>query len=460
MLRLVAECFGKRHDFYLLDSLPEMKAGSMPGNHIYLPYKGVSRQHFVVVMRNGKWILSDLGSRNGTHVNGKVVEESEIHVGDEIQAGVVTLAVTEAEEDTTTILLQNFTRERHRRDTEEVSATQDPTEPAFYFPQLVFPEGMIPGESPAMLEVYRTLHTIAGSDVNVLFIGETGSGKEMLAQTLHLSSPRSKGPFVAVNCAAIPADLAESELFGIGEKVATNVNRRTGKMELAHRGSLLLDELSSFPVSLQAKILRVVEEKMVCPVGETKFHPADFRLLATSNEEPGDLIETGRLREDLYHRIATVEVHVPPLRKRVEDIQPLVLGLIAQRSAIENKPVPGIRRPVLDFLLKYSYPGNVRELANIVKSMMALANPGEVLDATLLPEKVRSEEAHFEDGSESLISSHPHKLQSRLDDVTRDIVRQTLELKGGNITQAAQHLGVTPRGLRKMMQRLGLTRSS
>lgn len=454
----MAECFGKRHDFYLLDSLSEMKAGSMPGNHIYLPYKGVSRQHFVIAIRNGKWMLSDLGSRNGTQVNGKPVKDSEIRVGDAIQAGVVTLAVTEAEEDTGTILLQNFTGGRRRRDTEEIGATTDAAEPAFYFPQLVFPDGMISGQSPAILEVYRTLHTVAGSDVNVLFIGETGSGKEMLAQTLHLSSPRSNGPFVAVNCAAIPVDLAESELFGIGEKVATNVNRRTGKMELAHRGTLLLDELSSFPISLQAKILRVVEEKTICPVGESKPHPADFRLLATSNEEPGDLIEAGRLREDLYHRIATVEVHVPPLRKRPEDIQPLLLGLVAQRSAIENKPVPGIRRPVLDLLLRYSFPGNVRELANIVKSMMALANPGEVLDVTLLPEKVRNADASPEEAHITGNSSGPQKLQSRLDDVTREIVRQALELKGGNITQTADHLGVTPRGLRKMMQRLGLTR--
>lgn len=449
MLTLVANCFGKIHRFCLIDTLPEMKAGSMPGNHIYLPYTGVSREHFRLQRREAGWLLLDLGSRNGTRLNGKRIEEAAIRSGDEIQVGTVKLTVEESRASNDTIFLQEMKRPGGRRDTEEITGA--PGEEGFYFPHLIFPDGMIPGESQVMQELYRKLHSLAAGDLNVLFIGETGSGKEMLAHTLHLSGARASGPFVAVNCAAIPGELAESELFGIGEKVATNVNRRIGKLELAHGGTLLLDELSSFAMSLQAKILRALEEKVVYPVGENRPHPADFRVLATSNEDPHTLIETGRLREDLYHRVANVELPVPPLRERLQDLQGLLIGLIGQTVAREGKPVPGVQRAVLEKLRQYSYPGNVRELANIVRSMVALANPGEILHEALLPEKVRRSVV-------SELNANTLPMQDRLDEQARGMVLEALEANEGNITRAAQALGVTSRGLRKMMQRLEVAR--
>lgn len=417
----------------------------MPGNHIYLPYTGVSREHFRLQRRESDWVLLDLGSRNGTHLNGKRIDEAVIHSGDEIQVGTVKLTVEESPENSDTLFLQETKRPSGRRDTDELTGT--PGAQGFYFPQLVFPNGMIPGESDVMQELYRKLHSLASGNLNVLFIGETGTGKEMLAHTLHLSGARAAGPFVAVNCAAIPGDLAESEMFGIGEKVATNVNRRIGKLEMAHGGTLLLDELSSFAIQLQAKILRALEEKVVYPVGENHPHPADFRVLATSNEDPHILMETGRLREDLYHRVATVELRVPPLRDRMEDLESLVLGLISQTAAREGKPVPGVRRAVVEMLRLYSYPGNVRELANIVKSMVALANPGEILHEALLPEKIR----HSAEPAPTPEALH---MQERMDELARSMVRDALEASEGNVTRAAEGLGVTPRGLRKMMQRL------
>jgi transcriptional regulator with PAS, ATPase and Fis domain len=448
MLKLVTDSFEKPQSFFLLDTSTEMKAGSMPGNNIYLPFKGVSREHFIVERKDSDWVVIDLGSRNGTHINGKRIAEAIIRSGDEIQAGTVKLTVEEMPEESDAIFLHNVKRPILRRDTAELTDEIAVENRTFYFPQLHFPEEMIPGNSAAILEVYHKLHSIASGELNVLFIGETGTGKEILAKTLHLSGLRAPGPFVAVNCAAIAADLAESELFGIGEKVATHVNRRTGKMELAHGGTLLLDELSSFPIELQAKVLRTLEEKVVYPVGENRPHQADFRLISTCNEDPKALIESGRLREDLYHRIATVEILVPPLRERQGDIESLVVGLVDQISARENKPIAGLKASLLELLRQYSYPGNIRELLNILKSMIALANPGDILDESLIPEKVRS--------SATVSKNSPVTLHAHLDEESRKLIQQVLKNKKGSITEAAQQLGVTPRGLRKMMQRLGL----
>src|SRR5262249_47767268 len=262
----------------------------------------------------------DLGSTNGTKLNGATVKEAIVHPQDVIQAGTIEMRLIDSSKGNIIALPEVQTKPVERYETDKVSDVEHQPGPAYQSTKLVFPGGMIPAASVKMMEIYRQIDSLVDSDVGVLLAGETGTGKEMLARMLHLSGKRAQGNFVAMNCAAIPSELVEAELFGIGEKVATNVSRREGKMVLAHKGSLFLDELEAFPMAMQAKVLRALEEKKVTPVGQHQQVAADFRLIAATNEDPADLIRTGKLREDLYHRIAGVEITIPPLRERKEDL--------------------------------------------------------------------------------------------------------------------------------------------
>ena len=248
--------------FPLKDDIHELTAGSLPDNHIYLPYRGVSRRHFSLIRKGNHWHLKDHGSTNGTRLNGIKVEENQLQPGDKIQAGVVECRLQNSDDE---MLMQPDSKEVQLPSTDrtdEIGALSPVQEDSYYsFPGLVLPEGMVLGRSKKMLEIYQRLHSLADSDVSIMLIGETGAGKELFARTLHLSGKRAGGPFIAVNCAAIPAELAEAELLGIGEKVATDVKERKGKLILANGGTLFLDELSAFPVALQAKILRASGRK-------------------------------------------------------------------------------------------------------------------------------------------------------------------------------------------------------
>jgi len=461
MLTLIADCFGRSIVFPLREDMKELRGGSLPDNTIYLPYKGVSRHHFSIEKQDSRWLLRDLGSKNGTMLNGHPIEEALIATGDVIQAGIIQLTVKSARKEVQPLQLSETQSLPRDPETDRVGHVPvNLEEHIFSFPKLRFPEGFIPGKSPVMEDVFQKLQAIADSDINVLFIGETGVGKEMFAQTLHQSGKHSGGPFIAVNCAAIPADLAEAELFGIGEKVATNVSKRKGKMLLAHQGTLFLDELSSFPEPLQTKILRTIEDHSVYPVGEHHSQFSDFRLIAATNQDPGELVTKGKLRQDLYHRIATVEIRIPPLRDRKGDLEVLIMGLLQNFSKKEGKYIPGISQRLFAALYEYSYPGNVRELRNILSSMVALAHPGEVLDLHLLPEKVRDRK--IQEDMEGVFQADSDKasidLHHTIDEVTRKLIQHSLKLHNGNITRAAQYLSITPFGMRKMMKRLGVER--
>jgi DNA-binding NtrC family response regulator len=455
MLTLVADCYGRTVTFPLREDLKEIRAGSLPDNTIYLPYKGVSRHHFLLLFKESRWLLQDLGSKNGTSLNGEKITEGFIQTGDTIQAGIIRLSVkaSRKEEIEAVPLKETVILQAGDPETDKLGHLPlKDQESIFSFPRLRFPEGLVLGKSPVMMEVYQKLHAIAESDANVLFVGETGVGKEMFAQTLHLSGKRSQGPFVPVNCAAIPSALAEAELFGIGEKVATDVASRKGKMVLADRGTLFLDELSSIPADLQAKLLRAVEDRAIAAVGEHRAQKVDFRLTAATNQHPKELLRVGRLREDLYHRLATVEIHIPPLRERKGDIEILIMGLLQHLSGKEAKHIPAITRRLFAELSTYSYPGNVRELINILTSMVALAHPGEVLDVHLLPPKVREERVEdLLDLDQTSLNLH-----EALDEMSRRMITRALKLHNGNISRTAQHLGLTPFGLRKMIKRLGI----
>jgi transcriptional regulator of acetoin/glycerol metabolism len=291
MLILIADCYGKIIQFPLTEDLKEITIGSLSENDLSLPYKGVSRHHFTIVRKEKGWLLKDLGSTNGTRLNGRKVTESLLQPEDLIQAGIVELRVTESEEGNLVRFPESVAPPKSSVRTDEIpSGWAGQRANAFLSSKLIFPEGMIPGTSPQMVEIYQKLHSIVESDISVLLIGETGTGKEMFARMLYLSGKRSRGPFIAINCAAIPADLMEAELFGIGAKVATDVSQRTGKLVASDEGTLFLDELSAFPMELQAKILRAIDEKSVIPVGTHIPMRADFRLICATNEDPQELI--------------------------------------------------------------------------------------------------------------------------------------------------------------------------
>jgi transcriptional regulator with PAS, ATPase and Fis domain len=456
MVILTVACYGNTMSFPLKEDLQELTAGSLPDNHIYLPYRGVSRRHFALNRKGNSWVVKDLGSTNGTRLNGIKIQEHQLKPGDKIQAGVVECGLHNSDDE---MLMQPDSKEiqaPQMERTDEIGNFSPVQEDSYYsFPGLVLPEGMVLGRSKKMLEIYQRLHSLADSDVSIMLIGETGAGKELFARTLHLSGKRAGGPFVAVNCAAIPDELAEAELFGIGEKVATDVKERKGKLLLANGGTLFLDELSAFPVPLQAKILRALEERIVYPVGEHKGIPVNFRVISATNMEPQELISTQRLREDLYHRVAAVEIQIPPIRERKDDLKVLVLGLLQQISKREGKPVAGISRQLFALLYTYSYPGNIRELINILSAMVAVAHRGEILDVHLAPAKLL-EKHDKETVDATLLVDGPQNLHAQIDAYSRKLILDALNLCQWNLSQTAKALKVSPFGLRKMMKRLDI----
>jgi len=459
MLFFELELPGRTVTFPFGDGSRAMNGGAHPDNDMVLPFRGVSRFHFSLSHDGRGWVLKDLESRNGTRVNGARAEERALEPGDRVSVGVVEMAVRDAPKGREEYIpvKRPALKVVTPTDTEEVGILRvGGLEEFFFFPNLSFPEGMVLGRSARILESYQQLDAVARSSAAVLLVGETGSGKEMIARTLHLSGRRSAGPFVAVNCAALPQELLESELFGIGKRVATSVDERAGKMALADGGTLFLDEVNAFAVALQPKILRALEERAVTPVGTETSNPTDFRLVAATSVEPETLLRSGALREDLYHRLAAIEVRVPPLRERREDLEPLILAFLERLCQQEQKAVEGISRRALIHLRAYNYPGNIRELQNLLRTMIILAHPGEVLDIRHLPQKVIASPVagDAQDALHRRIAKGRYNYHELLDEVSELLVQNVLRLTEGNITRAAQMMGLSPFGLRKILKRL------
>ena len=577
----------------------ESSMGSRTGNTIVLPVRGVSRQHAVLKCTPAALTLEDLGSRNGTRVNGVRVQRTRLEPGDEIRLGPVTLRLEEVDpEDAALAIAVNGTDRadpglpaadstgvpleesgriglalletlldrvgragepdlpnlvsllgralgarsvcafetvdgepvalatygplpdplqqsgiveflRHapssggritafslegerplscavvgghaseriglvatgklrssRPETEAVlrivlGALQRPREtprpaaPAAAAPDLSFPEGYVAGDSPAMRALYAQMRPLVRGDLPVLLLGETGVGKELLARTLHDSSPRRRGPFVAINCAAIPADLLEAEMFGIGKGVATGVAERRGKFQTAEGGTLLLDEIGDMPPELQVKLLRALQEKEVQPVGGAAA-AVDIRVIAATNSDLQRRMEEGRFRRDLYFRVAGFALRVPPLRERREDIPALVESFARTFAREHGKPVRGITVKALRTLVGYAWPGNVRELQHEVGRLVALCPQGEAVDSTMVSPHILGalpEDAHAEHAA----PTDSLDMEKNVDALERRLISQALAQARGNRTRAARLLGISRNGLAIKMERLGLT---
>jgi DNA-binding NtrC family response regulator len=323
-------------------------------------------------------------------------------------------------------------------------------------PGLVFPEGYVVGRSPAMTSVYGQMKPLVQGDLPVVITGETGVGKELIARILHESSPRAGGPFVAVNCAAIPADLLEAEMFGIGKSVATGVAERPGKFRLAHGGTLFLDEIGDMSQDLQAKLLRALQEKEIQPVGSPPV-PVDIRVVTATNSDLLGRIEAGRFRQDLYYRVAGYVLQLPPLRARLEDLPALVESFLRTVSQQAGKHVQGMTLKALRGLASYRWPGNVRELEHEVRRLVYLCPEGGAIDSALLsPHIISPKPSHKEPESPEHPSPSGYYLSAHVQDLESRLIHQALAQTGGNRTEAARLLGISRNGLAIKMQRLGI----
>jgi len=439
----------------------EFWAGANPEHAVCLPFKGVSRTHFSLKREGGQWTIRDAGSTNGTYINGKRISEKIIQADDVISAGAIELTLREGEALSMERVKLPSPRgeEAHLKETDVMPFLPlKKDEEFFYFPNLIFPKDMVLGRSAAMLDVYQKLNAIVQSDAAVLLTGETGVGKEMFAHTIHLSGKRSQGSFIALNCAAVPEQMAEAELFGVGKRVATEVDERKGKMVEANEGTLFLDEVEAIPQALQSKLLRALEEKKVYPLGITKAVKTDFRLVAATNAAPETLLKKEVLRQDLFHRIATLELFIPPLRERRDDIEPLTKAFLEKLCGQENKAIAGIGKEALRLLSEYGYPGNIRELLNILRAMVVLAHPGEILNENHLPQKVVAGGSDLRIGGigDQGMRAEGHRYHATLEKVSEQLIVRALNKNGGNIRKAAEFLGLSEYGLSKAMKRLGI----
>ena len=580
--------------------------GSMSGNAIVLPVRGVSRRHAFVALHDDGLVLEDMGSKNGTLANGVRIQRTRLRAGDEVRVGPVTLRVeaVEAEDaalaisldggpvgtvglsahDTTGVstdqvqrpgldavegLLRHllarpggdlagaiglllretgaqggclFTRQRGeivslatsgivpdlagltllregapleagtkvsrvvardgdpplrcafagtgddalglclagevRAEAEadrmlriallvlQMARREEPASaPTAGHPpaRLVVPEGYVAGDSPAMRALFAQMHPLFAGDLPVLLLGETGVGKEGLAHILHLSSARRRGPFVAINCAAIPTDLLEAEMFGIGKGIATGVVERKGKFQLAEGGTLFLDEIGDMPLPLQAKLLRALQEREIQPVGGAPLR-VDIRVVAATNSDLHRRMEEGLFRRDLYYRVAGFALRLPPLRERPEDIPALVQAFLERFAAEATKAVRGVTIKALRALVEFPWPGNIRELEHEVRRLVYLCPEGQAIDSTMLSPHVLAC-APMADANDDAPPEPPDPgasgsldLERSVSSLERRLIERALLQAGGNRTQAAKLLGISRNGLAIKMERLGLHR--
>jgi two-component system response regulator AtoC len=304
------------------------------------------------------------------------------------------------------------------------------------------------GTSSAMKKMYDLVARVAETETTVLITGESGTGKELVAKALHAKSGRKEGPFVAINCAAMPEPLLESELFGHTKGAFTDARAaRPGLFIRASKGTILLDEIGEMPAGMQAKLLRALQERTVRPVGGDQEQPFDARIIAATNRDLETEVEEKRFREDLFYRINVVRVHVPPLRARGSDILLLAAHFLQRYRSAGPQRVVGIKSAAADKLLNYPWPGNVRELQNCIERAIALAQYDH-LGVDDLPERVRD----FKSSRITIESNDPTDLLP-MEEVERRYIARVLEAVGGNKTLAAQVLGFDRRTLYRKLDR-------
>ncbi|MGI6257817.1 MAG: sigma-54 interaction domain-containing protein [Anaerovoracaceae bacterium] len=311
------------------------------------------------------------------------------------------------------------------------------------------------GENKHFRSTIEMAKKASKNNASVFIYGETGTGKELFAQSIHYDGLRKHGPFLGQNCAALPGNLLEGILFGTSKGGFTGAVDRAGLFEQANGGTLLLDEVSAMPYELQSKLLRVLQENYIRRVGGTKDIPVDVKVIATVNERPEELIGAGVLRKDLYFRLGVINLDIPPLRRRKDDIPLLVERLLDKQSRLLSKRIGGIEKDAMEKLKNYNYPGNVRELENVIMSTISMAEEGETLkkehirmDSLLPSVEEKDSRGDFLRGSEPL-TDYLWRLE-------RDILADALSHQEGNISRAAHDLGIKRQTLQHKMKKFNI----
>jgi len=309
-------------------------------------------------------------------------------------------------------------------------------------------EGEIIGESDSLKKVLQLVRKVAPQDTTILIYGETGTGKELVARAVHKLSPRRKGPYIVVNCAAIPENLLESELFGHKKGTFTGaLQDKKGKIELAEGGTLFLDEIGSLSFSLQSKLLRFLETKEIEPLGSNRLIKVDVRVVAATNQDLEKAVQEGTFREDLYFRLNVFPIHIPPLRERKEDIPLLINHFLKLYSQKLNKKIEGIEKEALQILIEYDWPGNVRELENLVERAMVLSEGG----------MLKKEHFHIlHSHSSPSFSSYQEGKSKVLEEFEKNYFASLLEKFAGNVSKTAQEAGLDRKNLYLKLKKYGL----
>jgi len=319
--------------------------------------------------------------------------------------------------------------------------------------------GMIVGSSPAMQHIYKMIQQVSKTKTNVLITGESGTGKELIARAIHKESGRRDEPFVAINCGGIPETLMESELFGHKKGSFTGAAQdKPGLFQEAHRGTIFLDEIGELSLPIQVKLLRVVQEKMVRPVGGTEDIAVDIRILSATNKQLEKEVIAGKFREDLFYRLNVIEIKVPPLRERKADLRAMAQHFLEKYSKEIGKEISKLSSYALDLMLKYDFPGNVRELENLMERSVALSTTNIILPDSLALsvhkrrwiEGVQDRRFDVDEVAKGVA------LDSILEEIERAYLKKALECSNGNKNKAAELLGISFRSIRYRLEKLSM----
>jgi DNA-binding NtrC family response regulator len=400
--------------------------GADPASDFVLNDPAVSRRHCSIVPSGDGFEVTDLGSRNRTVLDGTTLAKATIPVGAVLRIGGSLVQLVPGEE-----------------------AVVIPPSSKSVFGGLV-------GSSIAMRQIYALLERASASNAPILLLGESGTGKELAARAVHEHSARKNGPFSVFDCGASAESLIESDLFGHLRGAFTGAHAdRPGAFELAHEGTLFLDEIGDLPVSLQPKLLRMLETGEVTPLGGRKPQRFDVRVVAATNRELEEEVARGTFRGDLYYRLAVVEVHLPPLRKRLEDVEDLVNVFLAR----EGRPGSDLRSDNLDRLRGYHFPGNVRELRNIITRAVALSPPNTPFSAmpVLLSGTTTKSDTEWIARADRPFQEAKTEIIARFE---RDYLEDLLIRSGGNLSQASRISGVERKHLYRLLEKNGLGRKA
>ena len=430
---LIAHLDGEPRVVALPDGV-EVTIGRSRASTIYVDDERVSRNHARVERRGGDVFVTDLGSRNGTRLGGvPLAGERRAQGGDVIEAGPLRAVVA----------LAGSTLRAPVVDPQAVASADGGASL-----QVV--------ADPLMAEVYALCRRVAAMPMSVLITGETGVGKERIAETIQQASARAAKPFVRLHVGALPESLVEGELFGHERGAFTGADRRRrGYFEAAAGGTLLLDEIGELPMPVQAKLLRVLESGRVIRLGSTEEIPVDVRVIAATNRDLAAESRAGKFREDLFFRLAAFRIDVPPLRKRLSEI-PLLASLFARQMArAAGRPPVGLRPAALAALSAYAWPGNVRELKHVVEAALVMASPGDI-DVAHLPPEVRSPAAPRPEMRAPSPPATGAALPGEVARLERETIVAALNACDGNQTRAAERLGISRRTLLYKMKKLGI----